>query len=624
MNAFDALDRNGDGVLTRAEFNAAMGGAGAPQQAVTYAAAPQPMPMPAVQYATAAPMTYAAPAPASFVPPPAQFAAPVTYAAGGAFNALDANGDGVISRQEFAQSMAPPVQYGAPVTLTAPSVTYAAPAPASYVPAPAPVTLAAPAPAQAFNAFDANGDGVITRQEFAQATAPPVQYGAPVTYTAPSVTYAAPAPASYVPAPAPAPMTYAAPSAAPVSAFNALDANHDGVITRQEFAQAMAAPVTYSAPAQVVQSYAAPAPASYVPAPAPVVQTYAAPAAPAGVLSREEFESMKRQVSYVPAPQMSYAAPTAFNAIDANHDGVITRQEFAQAMQAPAVMVQTSPASFVPPPVTYAAPAVSYAAPVQQPVTYGAPVTAFDRLDANHDGVITRQEFAAAAAPAVSYAAPVQQPVTYGAPVTAFDRLDANHDGIITRQEFAAAAAPAVTYATPAPAPVTYAAPAQPSYAAPVQYSAPLAQNPFDRLDANHDGIITRQEFAAAAAPAVTYAAPAPAPVTYAAPAQPSYAAPVQYSAPLAQNPFDRLDANHDGVITRQEFAAVNYSAPVQQPISYGAPAARPGYAQVIGGGISAFDRMDANGDGVITMQEFANLQGAPMTTYGAPQPFLG
>eukprot|EP00933_Yihiella_yeosuensis_P014030 TRINITY_DN12733_c1_g1_i6.p1 TRINITY_DN12733_c1_g1~~TRINITY_DN12733_c1_g1_i6.p1 ORF type:complete len:599 (-),score=166.31 TRINITY_DN12733_c1_g1_i6:507-2303(-) len=581
MNAFDALDRNGDGVLTRAEFNAAMGGAGAPQQAVTYAAAPQPMPMPAVQYATAAPMTYAAPAPASFVPPPAQFAAPVTYAAGGAFNALDANGDGVISRQEFAQSMAPPVQYGAPVTLTAPSVTYAAPAPASYVPAPAPVTLAAPAPAQAFNAFDANGDGVITRQEFAQATAPPVQYGAPVTYTAPSVTYAAPAPASYVPAPAPAPMTYAAPSAAPVSAFNALDANHDGVITRQEFAQAMAAPVTYSAPAQVVQSYAAPAPASYVPAPAPVVQTYAAPAAPAGVLSREEFESMKRQVSYVPAPQMSYAAPTAFNAIDANHDGVITRQEFAQAMQAPAVMVQTSPASFVPPPVTYAAPAVSYAAPVQQPVTYGAPVTAFDRLDANHDG-------------------------------------------IITRQEFAAAAAPAVTYATPAPAPVTYAAPAQPSYAAPVQYSAPLAQNPFDRLDANHDGIITRQEFAAAAAPAVTYAAPAPAPVTYAAPAQPSYAAPVQYSAPLAQNPFDRLDANHDGVITRQEFAAVNYSAPVQQPISYGAPAARPGYAQVIGGGISAFDRMDANGDGVITMQEFANLQGAPMTTYGAPQPFFG
>jgi hypothetical protein len=77
-------------------------------------------------------------------------------------------------------------------------------------------------------------------------TAPPVYYDGPpvgsVAYAAPSVTYAAP-PVTYA-APsisyaAPGSVTYAAPQYAQVSAFDMIDTNHDGTITREEFAYAM-------------------------------------------------------------------------------------------------------------------------------------------------------------------------------------------------------------------------------------------------------------------------------------------------------------------------------------------------------------------------------------------------
>jgi len=89
-------------------------------------------------------------------------------------------------------------------------------------------------------------------------------------------------------------------------------------------------------------------------------------------------------------------------------------------IQAPPVYVEAAP-------VTYAAPAttVQYAAPAS--VSYAAPVTTY------------------AAPAAVTYAAPqatVASSVQYGAPVVAgnaFDMIDANHDGVISRGEMQAA-----------------------------------------------------------------------------------------------------------------------------------------------------------------------------------------
>jgi len=94
--------------------------------------------------------------------------------------------------------------------------------------------------------------------------------------------------------------------------------------------------------------------------------------------------------------------------------------------------------------------------------------------------------------------------------MSAFDALDRNHDGVITRAEFNAAqgsaSIPATTYAAPA---MTYAAPAMQTYAAPVTtyaapamamiepvaYAAPAAVSMFDQIDRNHDGVITKAEF---------------------------------------------------------------------------------------------------------------------------------
>jgi hypothetical protein len=96
---------------------------------------------------------------------------------------------------------------------------------------------------------------------------------------------------------------------------------------------------------------------------------------------------------------------SAFDALDRNHDGVITPAEF-NAVQGSTSMPTT----------TFAAPAVTYAAPALQ--TYAAPVTTY-------------------AAPAM-----MTEPVAFAAPATTsgsasmFDQIDSNHDGVITKAEF--------------------------------------------------------------------------------------------------------------------------------------------------------------------------------------------
>jgi len=98
--------------------------------------------------------------------------------------------------------------------------------------------------------------------------------------------------------------------------------------------------------------------------------------------------------------------------------------------------------------------------------------------------------------------------------------------------------APPATYAAPVQtvqaAPVTYAAPTQTMQAAPMTYAAPM------------------QTMTMQAAP-VTYGAP----VTYAAPMQTTYAAAPAYGGSVSMGAFDAMDRNHDGVISRAEFAGM-------------------------------------------------------------------
>lgn len=105
-----------------------------------------------------------------------------------------------------------------------------------------------------------------------------------------------------------------------------------------------------------------------VPAPAPV-------AMPAPVITTS-----------VPMPAYTYAAPTVQYAAPMQYAAPVQSVQYA----APVQSVQYRPASVSIAPATYAAPAIA-----AEPVT-GLAAAAFNALDSNHDGVITREEFNAA------------------------------------------------------------------------------------------------------------------------------------------------------------------------------------------------------------------------------------
>merc|ERR1711953_1559173 len=95
-------------------------------------------------------------------------------------------------------------------------------------------------------------------------------------------------------------------------------------------------------------------------------------------------------------------------------------------------------------------------------------------------------------------------------------------------------------------APLTYGSSAG-TYAA---YGQSSAYGTTGVVDLNNDGFISQQEMLYAQQAAPTAYAPAPAAqMTYGAPAQ------VNYGASAAGDLFDRIDNNHDGTISRAEFA---------------------------------------------------------------------
>lgn len=250
---------------------------------------------------------------------------------------------------------------------------------------------------------------------------------------------------------------------------------------------------------------------------------------------------------------------STFDMIDRNHDGVITRSEFAQAAMMPTMTYAgavTQPQPMVAGTTTYAAAApiayqqqaVTYAAPqaqmmydVAQPVTFSsgaAPMLIQGQPQVTY-APATAQVVYEQSTPAVTYAAPAPAAVAYEQ------------------------SAPAVTYAAPTPGPVAY----EQTAPAPVTLSAAPAQMVYESTPAAMSmpaPVPTMISYPAAAPQAqtiyTTAVQPAPVQITYGAPA-------VNASA---------------GVSLAEKQAEVQYAS-VDQQVAAGSASMLPAQSSVIG-----------------------------------------
>jgi len=125
-------------------------------------------------------------------------------------------------------------------------------------------------------------------------------------------------------------------------------------------------------------------------------------------------------------------------------------------------------------------------------------------------------------------------------------------------------------------------------------------QRMFARLDANRDGYVSRDEMDAARTLRAGRRSPREGLVGQRAGTDP---------ARRGDRLFARLDANHDGVVTRAEFdaamAARGQRIAVRGPMGEGmGPHARFGRAGMGGFRGQAFERMDLNRDGRVSVEE--------------------
>jgi Ca2+-binding EF-hand superfamily protein len=164
----------------------------------------------------------------------------------------------------------------------------------------------------------------------------------------------------------------------------------------------------------------------------------------------------------------------------------------------------------------------------------------FARLDANHDGFITKDEVDAAQS---QFAAKLQKRADRFDGAKIFDRLDVNHDGKITQAEAEAAHSQRVA-----------AKGGQPATA-----HATAFRGLFARADTNKDGIITRAEFDAAAAQMHARMEKAGmhrglgGRMFEMADVNKDGRVSLAEAQQVALQHFDRADLNHDGQLTPQE-----------------------------------------------------------------------
>jgi len=211
----------------------------------------------------------------------------------------------------------------------------------------------------------------------------------------------------------------------------------------------------------------------------------AAPGAQANPAAQKFFDADTNGDGRISIQEFLAAAETRFKAIDQQHKGSIDAADLASSPEATAridhraerivARLDTAGNGFV---------------------TRDEFVTAaqdrFNRLDTNADDKLTPDELAASHRHAQAPAANANRRQAH------FDKLDGNHDGIVTREEFVAAASAKfagldaagdgkVTVADIEAAPKTQ------------ERALRVAERLIQRMDTNHDGAVSHEEFLAAA-----------------------------------------------------------------------------------------------------------------------------
>ncbi len=136
-----------------------------------------------------------------------------------------------------------------------------------------------------------------------------------------------------------------------------------------------------------------------------------------------------------------------FSRLDTNHDGFVTKDE-VEALHGRMTM-----------PMALGKRRDMRGHGMDMGMSMADPAAMFDRLDANHDGVISRQEFIAAHSRMREHRSAMMHGNAMGMAEHMFEMSDLNHDGRVSLEEAQAAA---------------------------------LAR--FDRADLNHDGKLTPEE----------------------------------------------------------------------------------------------------------------------------------
>eukprot|EP00928_Gymnodinium_smaydae_P067709 TRINITY_DN5070_c4_g1_i1.p1 TRINITY_DN5070_c4_g1~~TRINITY_DN5070_c4_g1_i1.p1 ORF type:complete len:1035 (+),score=243.79 TRINITY_DN5070_c4_g1_i1:77-3181(+) len=460
--------------------------------------------------------------------------------------------------------------------------------------------------------------GPSTGESTAQPVGHEVNAGPTVYPAQPASVY--PEPASYSTGPTVYPATVIQ-QGAQADVFSKLDTNHDGVLSREEFAQMT------SVNAQSLISPGAGAVTNV----APLAATYMAPTYTVPGQSLPAAAPMPAlQSTYGPPPAVGYVAAPFKTPAPVSHTYTVPAAAPAVTYSAPPALTTTYGTPFSIPaaeaalasPVQHAAPA-TYAMPAQsvhqQPSQPGVSATAqsYPPLTTTYGMPGAAPTYAAPAAQAPAAMAPRYAPQAAapafgnqaGAPIVAPGR--------------GSVAAPSITPANFAPpAPHVFSRAAQPQFQAPAAAAPPQFQAP---------------AIAAAAQQAAPFGA-RPVAATYSAPpAQPQVGAPAFGAVPAAQMPPAQMfGAQRAASPPPARFQAppsayggppAGFGAPspapaafAGQPMTYrsGAPAGYPPAAfgapapapaafagAAMPGSRSVFDQMDKNHDGTLSRQEF-------------------
>lgn len=294
-------------------------------------------------------------------------------------------------------------------------------------------------------------------------------------------------------------------------------------------------------------------PALATAAPAPKPGTAAAPA------SAEQRPSLPTRA------ELLKNLEARFKAIDTNGDGVITQAEFAAAE---AKVLQSRLAE-----------------------ARSRMETEFAKLDTNHDGQLSKAEFMAAAP---------QLPTTPPDVTAPFARLDTNKDGKVTVTEFTAAAAARFDRLDAKHAGVlnvNVPAGSPPQTITRADFIKRAAAE-FEAIDTAHHGFVTKADFAAAELRARQQA--------------------VAATRSRMEARFGELDTNKDGQLSLSEFMVAAPKLPAPLPNGAGLMAqfdkkhdGKVTLDEYRAPFLASFDRVDTNHDGVISEAERQAAQAA-------------